>query len=100
MGQCVITKKQYNVLQQDYNTLLIEKSNIIDSLLNDNKDKKESIYLLEEELISLNHTVDSLFNIKIEIQQSKSNFTISSNISDSSELLRRNLNEKTINYNF
>jgi hypothetical protein len=98
LGQCVITKKQYDVLEQNYNELLFEKSNVIDSLEHDNFEKHESIVKLETEIVILNETLDSLYNIKKDINKSKSNFTISSSISEGAELLKRNLNEKTINY--
>lgn len=100
LGQCVITQKRYDILEQNYNELLFEKSNVIDSLENDNKEKIESIVELETEITVLNETLDSLYNIKKDINQSKSSFTISCNISEGAELLKRNLNEKTVNNTF
>lgn len=99
LGQCVFTQKQYDVLKQEYNELLIEKSNVIDSLEKDNNERLESIVMLEKEVSVLNTTIDSLCVLKEDIEKSKSNFTTSSSISEGSALLKQNLREKTINYN-
>lgn len=97
LGQCVITQKRYDTLEQNYNELLFEKSNIIDSLEKDNLKRLESIEYLEHEVIVLNNHIDSLNNLKQEIKKSKNEFTISTNISEGCTLLKKNLNEKTIN---
>lgn len=97
LGQCVITQKRYNTLQQDYNELLFEKSTIIDSLKQDNVKKSESIFNLESEVNSLNCKIDSLHNIKQEIKKDKNSFIVSKNISEGSRLLKQNLYEKVTN---
>ena len=99
MGFGILTRIQYNNLEQNYNELLIEKSHVVDSLVNDNIKKSQSIIEFQEKINFLNTKIDSLNCIKSEIKQSKSNFTISSNISEGAELLKRNLNEKNINNN-
>lgn len=100
LGWCVITQSRYNTLEQEYNELLIEKATTIDSLKYDNNKKIESIEQLEFKIDDLNHTIDSLYNIKTKVQKSKNSFTMSSNISEGAELLKRNLYEKNINYSF
>lgn len=99
LGQYVITQKRYDVLKQEYDELLIEKSNIIDSLENDNSKRIESIVILEKEVSDLNTTIDSLYVLKEDIEKSKSSFTTSISISEGSALLKQNLREKTTNYN-
>lgn len=99
-GQCVITHKKYNILEQEYNELLFEKTSIIDSLEYDNTKKSEFISELEQTILSLNDNLDSLYNIKMNIQKSENKFTISSSISHGAELLKQNLNEKDFTYNF
>ena len=96
LGQCVITQKRYNTLQENYNELLFERSNVVDSLERDNKEKIESIVILESEIVSLNQEIDTLLLIKKEIKENKKNFEISKNISEGSKLLKQNLHEKNI----
>lgn len=99
LGFGIITHIRYNNLEQNYNELLLKKSNVIDSLTNDNIKKTESIIELQSKINVLDKKIDSLYYKKSEIKQSKSNFTISSSISEGAELLKRNLNEKNINDN-
>lgn len=100
IGYNVIMQMRYNSLKQDYNELKIKKENIIDSLKNDNAERLQSIVKLESEIITLNYKVDSLYNVKQKVVQSKKDFTVSKSISESSNLLKRNLNEKNINGSF
>lgn len=100
LGQCVISHEKYKTLQENYNKLLFEKSNIIDSLNIENDKKLESICNLEKHIDILNLELDSLYNIKSNVIQKRNKFTVSKNISDGSNLLKKNLNENNINNTF
>lgn len=100
LGQSLITHKRYNTLQENYNELLFKQSNIIDSLESENLKKEKSIIDLELSVSDLNNKLDSLYNNKSNIIQEKNRFTISSSISEGSNLLKKNLNENVINNTF
>lgn len=97
LGFGFVTQQRYKILKQEYNELLFEKSNIIDSLEKDNLERIETIEVLETEIDVLNYKIDSLTQVKRKVEKSKSNFTISNSISEGSNLLKKNLNEKVIN---
>lgn len=97
LGYSIIVQSQYNSLKQDYNELKFQKENVIDSLERDNAKRLESITELESEVKILNNKVDSLNNIKQIVIKSKKDFTVSRDISEGSNLLKQNLNEKNTN---
>ena len=98
LGYGVVTQIQYNSLKQDYNELKFQKENTIDSLKRDNVKRLESIAELESEISILNNKIDSMYNVKQTVIQMKNEFTVSQNISEGANLLKRNLNEKTTIY--
>lgn len=65
----------------------------VDSLLNDNLNKKLVIEDLESEIVALNHNIDSLQQIKTNLYKEKENFVVSQSISQSVLLLKKNLYE-------
>lgn len=96
LGFSVVTKKQYEILKEEYNELLYKQSTIVDSLEVDNRHHLESISLLENEVMLLTYRLDSLQHIKTDIIVKKNDFTISSSITSGANLLRRNLDEMVI----
>lgn len=92
-GYCIISNKRYQTLEQQYQELLLKDKDTVDSLLNDNLNKKLVIEDLESEIVALNHNIDSLQQIKINLYKEKENFVVSQSISQSVLLLKKNLYE-------
>lgn len=85
----MIKNNQYDALKIEYESLKINKENIIDSLNKENVKTKYTIKTLEDSLKTVNtkvvHHYIKVDNIK------KEEFIISSTLSESANLLKENL---------
>ena len=88
-GWCVIINNQYDILQKDYELLKENKEFIIDSLSKENLKTKQEITILEDSL----KTIDvAIIDNSIKIEEiKKDEFIISTSLSESADLLKRNL---------
>ena len=85
----MVLNSNFNELKLEYQEQLFNKEIVINNLQEDIEIKVQEINLLEKKIYSLEQSVDSLQNIKIE--KKKKEFEISSSISESVKLLRENL---------
>ena len=85
----VVLNNNFRKLKFEYQEQLFNKEIVIDGLQEDIEIKVQEINLLEKKIYSLEQSVDSLQNIKIEVSEKE--FEISSSISESVKLLRENL---------
>lgn len=92
-GYCVICNQKYQRLEQQYKELLLKDVSVIDSLIQNNIEKESIIKDLKDEVVLLNHNIDSLQKIKLDLYQNKDKFTISQSLSESVLLLKKNLYE-------
>lgn len=91
-GWSIISNNRYQSLKEDYQELLLDRDLQIDSLIKNNIEKEKSVKNLELQLVKLNKDLDSLYNVKTEIIE-KNEFQISSSISNTAVLLKKNLYE-------
>ena len=88
-GWCIIINNQYDSLKVDYEQLKYNKEQIIDSLYRENNKTKQTIKVLEDSLkvidVQLSNNFDKIENIK------KEEFVVSINLSESANLLKKNL---------
>lgn len=85
----MVLNNNFRKLKFEYQEQLFNKETVIDGLQKDIEIKVQEINLLEKRIYSLEQSVDSLQNIKIEVSEKE--FEISSSISESVKLLRENL---------
>lgn len=85
----MVLNSNFNELKLEYQEQLFNKEIVINNLQEDIEIKVQEINLLEKKIYSLEQSVDSLQNIKIEVSEKE--FEISSSISESVKLLRENL---------
>lgn len=88
-GWCVIVNNKYSTLQEDYNTLKVDKENVIDSLNKENNRISSEVLSLEDSICKINNVLETNSN-KIESIK-KEEFTVSSSFSKSTKLLKENL---------
>ena len=88
-GWCVIINNQYDSLKVDYEQLKNNKEQIIDSLNKENHKTKQTIKVLEDSLkvidVKLSNNSNKIEGIK------KEEFVVSASLSESSNLLKKNL---------
>lgn len=88
-GWCVIINNQYDSLKVDYEQLKNNKEQVIDSLNKENNKTKQTIKVLEDSLktidIQLSNNSDKIEDIK------KEEFVVSVSLSESANLLKKNL---------
>ena len=88
-GWCVIVNNQYLSLQKDFDSLKNNKEHIIDSLNNENIKTKHTIKVLKDSLKTVEVNIINQSNKIIEIK--KEEFVISTSLSKSAELLKKNI---------
>ena len=88
-GYGIISDNRLEKLELKYQELLLNKDQTIEQLQIKNELSIQTINTLEEKIYKLEHTTDSLKNIKIDISERE--FEIASSISESVQLLRENL---------
>ena len=88
-GWCVIVNNQYDSLKVDYEQLKNSKEQIIDSLNKENHKTKQTIKVLEDSLkvidVQLSDNSNKIESIK------KEEFVVSVSLSESANLLKKNL---------
>ena len=92
-GYGIWFNQKYQRLEQQYKELLLKDVSVIDSLIQNNIEKELIIKDLEDEVVLLNHNIDSLQKTKLDLYQNKDKFTISQSLSESVLLLKKNLHE-------
>ena len=88
-GWVIISNRRYEKISDKYDELLKSKTELIDSLESDNSLKEERILKLEKSLVNIDLQLDSVQNSKQEV--SKKKFEVSPTLSESVELLKKNL---------
>lgn len=89
IGFSIYSEIKYYNLKQEYLELKYDNTQKIDSLNNSINDKLKRINILEENIKILTFKIDSLENIKREIN--KSSYTVSGSVDESIQLLKKNL---------
>ena len=88
-GWCIIINNQYDALKLDYEQLKDNSEQIVDSLHKENDKTKQTIKVLEDSLkvidVQLSSNSDKIEDIK------KEEFVVSSSLSESTDLLKKNL---------
>lgn len=89
IGFSIYSEIKYYNLKQECLELKYDNTQKIDSLNNSINDKLKRINILEENIKILTFKIDSLENIKREIN--KSSYTVSGSVDESIQLLKKNL---------
>ena len=88
-GWCIIINNQYDALKLDYEQLKDNSEQIVDSLHKENYKTKQTIKVLEDSLkvidVQLSNNSNKIEDIK------KEEFVVSSSLSESTDLLKKNL---------
>lgn len=87
----VISTAQYNRLNKEFTDFKIQTLEQVDSLTILNEQHLKTISLLEEEIQTLDAKADSLEQVKSRIIIKTKDVIISKDISESAELLKKNL---------
>ena len=85
----MIVNNQYLSLQKDFELLKNNKEHVIDSLNNENIKTKHTIKILEDSLKTVE--VNIINNSHKIVQIKKEEFIVSTSLSESADLLKKNL---------